>query len=68
VLHPIGRIGSLNRGNLATVRQIESAAQRASPVGTARGTLRGMTKPDPMLAQIAARFTHYGVEKIGGGT
>ena len=29
--------------------------------------MRGMTKPDPMLAKIAARFTHYGVEKSGGG-
>jgi hypothetical protein len=24
-----------------------------------------MTKPDPMLAQIAARFTRHGVEKSG---
>ncbi len=26
-----------------------------------------MPKPDPVLAQIAAQFTHHGVEKSGGG-
>jgi hypothetical protein len=26
-----------------------------------------MIKPDPMLAQIAAQFTRYDVEKSGGG-
>jgi hypothetical protein len=30
-------------------------------------TLTGMIKPDPMLAQIAAQFTRYDVEKSGGG-
>jgi hypothetical protein len=31
------------------------------------GTLTGMTKSDPTLAQIAAQFTQYGVEKSRGG-
>ena len=31
------------------------------------GTLIGMTKPDPTLAQIAAQFMRYDVEKSGGG-
>ena len=31
------------------------------------GTLTGMTKPDPTLAQIAAQFTRHDVEKSGGG-
>ena len=31
------------------------------------GTLTRMTKPDPMLAQIAAQFTRHNVEKSGGG-
>ncbi len=26
-----------------------------------------MMKPDPILTQIAAQFTHHGVEKSGGG-
>jgi len=31
------------------------------------GTLTGMAKPDPTLAQIAARFTQHNVEKSRGG-
>ena len=34
VLHPIGRIGALNRGNLAAMRQIESA--RSSSLASMR--------------------------------
>jgi hypothetical protein len=62
VSHPIGRIGVLNRGNLATLRQIESTGASSSPARRATGTLTRMTKTDPTLAQIAARFTRFDVE------
>ena len=40
---------------------------RSSPVCRPSGTLTRMTKPDLTLAQIAAQFTCYNVEKSGGG-
>src|ERR1700684_435701 len=51
VSHPIGRIGELNRGNIAPVRQIESIGSRDA-----------MVKSEPVLAQIAARFARHDVE------
>jgi hypothetical protein len=51
VSHPIGRIGELNRGNIAPVRQIESIGSRDA-----------MIKSDTTLAQIAARFARHDVE------
>jgi hypothetical protein len=51
VSHPIGRIGELNRGNIAPVRQIESIGSRDA-----------MVKSDTTLAQIAARFARHDVE------
>jgi hypothetical protein len=67
MLHPIGRINALNRGNLNTVRQIESTRSSRSPVRRATGTLTRMTKSDPALVQIAAQFTRHDVKKSGGG-
>ena len=61
VLHPIPRIDALNRGKHAPARQIESAiwfARRRS------GTL---TTIDPVLAQIAAQFARFDVDKSRGG-
>jgi len=68
MLHPIGR------NQLAESRQSHHGAtksnrHRSSGLACRRatGTLTGMTKPDPTLAQIAARFTRHDVEKSGGG-
>ena len=62
VLHLIGRIGALNRGNIAPPRQIESAC----PSGLARARRnRHIDRYDqtrPALAQIAAQFTRHDVE------
>ena len=67
MLHPIRRIGALNRGNLAAVRQIESAVSSRLPDPLAiRHTEISMSKPDQTLAQIAAQFTQYDVERSGG--
>jgi hypothetical protein len=59
VLHLIRRIGALNRGNIITPRQIESA--RLAHTGHYRHS-NDMTKPDLALSQIAARFTRHDVE------
>jgi hypothetical protein len=62
VLHPIRRIGALNRGNIITPRQIESACSaRLAHTGHNRHS-NDMTKPDLVLSQIAARFTRHDVE------
>jgi hypothetical protein len=66
VLHPIRRIGALNRGNLAAVRQIESAISSTLLSLMAIGHIDQMSKPDPTPTQIAARFTHHHVERSGG--
>lgn len=66
MLHPIGRIGALNRGNLTPVRQIESAILSILASPRSSTTMLGMTKPDPTVVQIAARFTRHSVEKSGG--
>ncbi|MCP3460362.1 hypothetical protein [Bradyrhizobium sp. CCGUVB23] len=66
MLHPIGRIGTMNRSNLVQLRQIESENRsilaRAAPIET----LSAMAKPDPTLAQIAAQSTHHDIEKSMG--
>jgi len=62
VLHLIRRIGALNRGNIITPRQIESArSARLAHRGHNRHS-NDMTKPDLALSQIAARFTQHYVE------
>lgn len=62
VLHLIRRIGALNRGNIITPRQIESACSaRLAHTGHNRHS-NDMTKPDLELSQIAARFTRHDVE------
>jgi hypothetical protein len=62
VLHLIRRIGALNRGNIITPRQIESACSaRLAHTGHYRHS-NDMTKPDLALSQIAARFTQHDVE------
>jgi hypothetical protein len=67
LLHPIGRIGALNRGNLPRCDKSNRPVHRASRVRGTMGTLSSMTKIEPTLAQIAAQFTRHGVEKSGGG-
>lgn len=62
VLHLIRRIRALNRGNIITPRQIESACSaRLAHTGHNRHS-NDMTKPDLALSQIAARFTRHDVE------
>src|SRR4029077_21237765 len=62
VLHLIRRIGGLNRGNIITPRQIESAwSTRLAPPRANRHS-NDMTKPDLARSQIAARFTQHDVE------
>jgi hypothetical protein len=62
VLHLIRRIGALNRGNIITPRQIESACSaRLAHTGHNRHS-NDMTKPDLAHSQIAARFTRHDVE------
>ena len=62
VLHLIRRIGALNRGNIITPRQIESACSaRLAHTGHNRHS-NDTTKPDLALSQIAARFTRHDVE------
>ena len=62
VLHLIRRIGALNRGNIITPRQIESACSaRLAHTGHNRHS-NDMTQPDLALSQIAARFTRHDVE------
>jgi hypothetical protein len=38
-----------------------------SPASLAEATLTGMSKPDPMLPQIAAQFARHDVERSGSG-
>jgi hypothetical protein len=60
--HLIRRIGALNRGNIITPRQIESACSaRLAHTGHNRHS-NDTTKPDLALSQIAARFTRHDVK------
>jgi len=56
VLHLIGRIGVLNRGNIAPVRQIESIRSLSLAWAKYNRHINGMIKPAPRLAEIAAQF------------
>jgi hypothetical protein len=67
VFHPIGRIGAMNRGNLVEVRQIESASESDLVCAPAHGHIHHMTKTDPTLVQVAAKFAKYDVEPGRGG-
>ena len=62
VLHLIRRIGGLNRGNIITPRQIESACSTRLAHTKHNRHSNDMTKPDLALSQIAARFTQHDVE------
>ena len=62
VLHLIRRIGALNRGNIITPRQIESACSTRLAHTKHNRHSNDMTKPDLALSQIAARFTQHDVE------
>ena len=62
VLHLIRRIGGLNRGNIITPRQIESACSTRLAHTKHNRHSNDMTKPDLALSQIAARFTRHDVE------
>src|ERR1700747_2529115 len=58
----IRRIGGLNRGNIITPRQIESACSTRLAHTKHNRHSNDMTKPDLALSQIAARFTQNDVE------
>ena len=62
VLHPIGRISTLNRSNMILLRQIESACLLSPAHASHNRHMSGMTKPDPTLAQIAAQFARHDIE------
>jgi hypothetical protein len=62
VLHPIGRISTLNRSNMILLRQIESACLLSLAHASHNCHMSGMTNPDPTLAQIAAQFARLDVE------
>jgi hypothetical protein len=59
------RIVTLIRGNVAQLRQVESAT---SEEPQRPGKARHGKKPDPTLDQIAAQFSRFDVEKAGVGT
>jgi hypothetical protein len=58
------RIVTLIRGNVAQLRQVESAT---SEEPQRPGKARHGKKPDPTLDQIAAQFSRFDVEKSRGG-
>ena len=66
MLHPIGTIDALNRGNLTPVRQIESAISSILASRPPLDHIARHDQTDPTLAQIAAQFTQHSVEKSGG--
>jgi hypothetical protein len=61
MLHPIGRIGVLNRGNIAP-RATNRIDLLTSPGRNTIGILNGMIKPVPRLAEIAAQFMRHDIE------
>jgi hypothetical protein len=67
VLHPIRRIGALNRGNLTEMRQIESGANCSLVRATAVRQGHRMKQNDPILGKIVAQFTNFEVEPSRGG-
>jgi hypothetical protein len=67
VLHLIDRIVAMKPFNLVAVRQIESARGSELVPAPAHGHIHRMTKTDPTLAQIAAKFSKFDVEPGRGG-
>jgi len=65
-LHPICRIGALNRGNLTNMRQIESGTNSSLVRAPAVGQAQCMKETDPTLAKIVERFTSFDVEPSRG--
>ena len=63
-LHPMRRIVTLIRDNVAQLRQVESASsgEQHRPGKAARAK-----KPDPTLDQIVDQFSQFDVEKSRGG-
>jgi hypothetical protein len=61
----MGRIEVLTRDNLIEVRQIESARPSILARTSLIEHIDAMVDSDPMLALIAAQFTHHDVEKSG---
>ena len=57
----------MKRFNLVEVRQIESACGSELVCAPARGHIHRMTKTDPTLVQIAAKFSKFDVEPGRGG-
>ena len=62
MLHLIGRIRVLNRGNIARCDKSNRSAHSASPGRNTIGILTGMIKPAPALAEIAAQFMRHDIE------
>ena len=62
VLHLIGRIRVLNRGNIARCDKSNRSAYSASPKRNTIGILNGMIKPAPRLAEIASQFMRHDIE------
>jgi hypothetical protein len=57
----------MNRDNLGEVRQIESACRSELICALTHGHINRMTKTDPTLVQIAAKFSKFDVEPGRGG-
>jgi hypothetical protein len=57
----------MNRDNLVEVRQIESGSRLELVCAPTLGHIHLMTKTDPTLVQIAAKFANYDVEPGRGG-
>jgi hypothetical protein len=57
----------MNRDNLVEVRQIESGSRLELVCAPTLGHIHLMTKTDPTLVQIAAKFAKYDVEPGRGG-
>ena len=62
MLHLIGRIGALNRGNIVPPRQIESACPPRLARARRNRHIDRYDQPDPALAQSAAQFTRHDIE------
>ncbi len=65
VLHPIGRIGALNRGNLAIVRQIESAGASSLACASRNGHIdpHDESRPDPHPDRGSVHAARRGKER-----
>ena len=63
-LHPMRRIVTLIRDNMAQLRQVESGTRE---VERSSGKTAGAKNTDPKLAQIAGQFSHFEIKKSRGG-